>query len=257
MTWARQRALAEWFAATELVATDGVVEQLRRTKDDGEVARIAEAARVADEALASVRPLLDGVSEADFALELDFSMRRLGADGVAFETIVAAGPNAAKPHHRPSTREMHAGEAVVVDFGALVDGYRSDMTRTLGAAADAVLARAWAAVAEAQEAGVAAVAAGSLAADVDRACRETITHHGFGDAFVHPTGHGVGLDIHEAPAVSATSTDTLSTGHVLTVEPGVYLPDIGGVRIEDTVVVTEGGCLPLTHAPKERPELSP
>ena len=255
VTWARQRAFAgEWFPDVDLVPTEGLVEGLRRVKDGGEVARIAEAARIADAALAAVKPLLlDGVTEADFAVALDFEMRRLGAAGVSFDSIVAGGPNGARPHARPSDRPVRPGELVVLDFGALVDGYHSDMTRTVcaGEPASPTLSRMVDVVRESQAAGVAAVRAGATCADVDRTCREVIAGAGWGDAFVHGTGHGVGLLIHEAPWVGATSTDTLAAGHVVTVEPGVYLPDHGGVRIEDTVVVTESGCEPLTHAPKD------
>jgi Xaa-Pro aminopeptidase len=255
VTWARQRAMAaDWFPHAELVPTEGLVEALRRVKDSGEVARITEAARIADAALAEVRPLLlDGIAEVEFALSLDFAMRRLGAEDVSFESIVAGGPNGAKPHARPSARVIEPGELVVLDFGALVDGYHSDMTRTLsvGEPASDELVRMWDVVAESQRAGVAAVRAGVACADIDRACREVIAEAGWADAFLHGTGHGVGLDIHEAPAVGATSTDTLEAGHVVTVEPGIYLREHGGVRIEDTVVVTETGCELLTHAPKE------
>jgi Xaa-Pro aminopeptidase len=245
---------ADWFPEADLVPTEGLVEGLRRVKDAGEISRISEAARIADAALGEVAPmLLDGITEADFALSLDFAMRRLGAADVSFESIVAGGPNGARPHARPSSRMIGPGELVVLDFGALVDGYHSDMTRTLsvGEPASDQLVRMWDVVAESQRAGVAAVRAGVACSDIDAACREVIAAAGWADAFVHGTGHGVGLDIHEAPAVGATSTDTLEAGHVVTVEPGVYLPEHGGVRIEDTVVVTETGCELLTHAPKE------
>jgi Xaa-Pro aminopeptidase len=255
VTWARQRAIAgEWLPDADIVATEGLVEELRRVKDAGEVARIAEASRIADDALALVRHrLAEGVTESEFALELDFEIRRLGATGNSFETIVAAGPNGAKPHARPSDRRIEPGELIVLDFGAMVDGYCSDMTRTLcvGEPSSPTLARMVEVVAASQEAGVAAVRAGADAAAVDKVCRDVIAEAGWADAFMHSTGHGVGLDIHEAPAVSATSVDALATGQVVTVEPGVYLPEHGGVRIEDTVVVTDDGCTPLTHAPKE------
>lgn len=255
VTWARQRAFADrWFAGTELVPTEGLVEQLRRVKDDGELARLQEAARIADEALDRLRGRLgDGLTEAAFGRELDFEMRTLGASGPSFDTIVASGPNGAMPHHRPSSRRIQPGEPVVLDFGALFDGYCSDMTRTVwvGDVKAAELRRAVAVVLESQAAGVAAVRAGVEAKAVDRACRDVIEAAGWGDKFVHGTGHGVGLDIHEAPSVAATSTDTLEVGHVVTVEPGVYLPGLGGVRIEDTVVVTEDGCRPLTSTTKD------
>ena len=256
VTWARQRAFeSEWFPKVELVPTVGVVEELRRVKDAGELDRLAEAARIADQALEKVRPrLADGLTEAGFGRLLDFTMRELGASGPSFETIVASGPNGAKPHHRPGSRVIGRDEPVVLDFGALVDGYCSDMTRTVwvDGVSHPELRRAVAVVLESQAAGVAAVRAGVACAEVDAACRKVIGDAGWGDRFVHGTGHGVGLDIHEAPSVAATSTDTLVAGHVVTVEPGVYLPGIGGVRIEDTVVVTDDGCRPLTSTAKDR-----
>jgi Xaa-Pro aminopeptidase len=255
VTWARQRSFAgEWLPDAQLVATENLVEELRRVKDAGEIARMAEAARIADDALATVRHrLAEGVTEAEFAIELDFEIRRLGASGNSFESIVAAGPNGAKPHARPSDRRIEPGELIVLDFGAVVDGYCSDMTRTVcvGAPGSETLERMVAVVAESQAAGVAAVRAGVDAADIDRVCRDVIAEAGWVDAFMHSTGHGVGLDIHEAPTVSSTSVDTLVEGQVVTVEPGVYLPEHGGVRIEDTVVVTADGCRPLTNAPKD------
>ncbi len=254
VSWAQHRRfVTEWFPDTELVATEDLVEGLRRVKDEGEVDRMAAAAAVADAALAKCRSMLvDGVSESDFAVALDFEMRR-GADGPSFETIVASGPNGAKPHHHPTGRRIEPGELVVVDFGAQVDGYCSDMTRTfcVGEPASPTARRMVEVVAQSQRAGVAAVAAGVAARAVDEVCRAVIAEAGWADAFLHSTGHGVGLEIHEDPRVASTSQDTLAAGHVVTVEPGVYLPEHGGVRIEDTVVVTEEGCTVLTNAPKE------
>ncbi len=254
ISWGAQRRWAEALPAVEAVPTSGLVEQLRQVKDDGELARMAHAAAVADAALAEVLPMLgEGPTESAFAIALDAAMRRLGADDRAFETIVASGPNAAKPHARPGVRVVEAGDPVVVDFGAMVDGYRSDMTRTfcVGGEPTGRLAEVFAVVGAAQALGVAAVADGIAAAEVDRACREHIAAAGMGEAFEHGTGHGVGLDIHEAPAVGPGTTAILRTGAVVTVEPGVYLPGLGGVRIEDTVVVTERGCRVLTNFPKD------
>jgi Xaa-Pro aminopeptidase len=254
VSWAQQRALATLLDAEELVATEGVVEGLRRVKDAGELARIEQACRIADQALAEVRrSLLSLPTERDFGIELDFTMRRLGASDVSFETIVASGPNGAKPHARPSTRRVAPGELVVLDFGALVDGYHSDMTRTVcvGEPATPKRKELFELVLEAQAAGVAAIRDGVEARAVDAACRDVITAAGYGDAFVHGTGHGVGLDIHEFPILGVTATATLATGFVVTVEPGVYLPGTDGVRIEDSVVVTSDGCRRLTNAPKE------
>ena len=254
VTWAAQRLMTEVFEGSDLVATTGVVEGLRRVKDRGEQSRIEAAAAVADRALEEVLGLLvDGRTEAEVALELDSTMRRLGAQGSAFETIVASGPNGAKPHARPGPRPVGAGELVVIDFGATVDGYRSDMTRTVcvGDPAGETLERMYRVVQESQAAGVRAVAPGVAASSVDAACRAVIEDAGWGERFVHATGHGVGIDIHEAPAVSATSADTLERSSVVTVEPGVYLPDQGGVRIEDTLIVTEQGSRAVTRFPKQ------
>jgi Xaa-Pro aminopeptidase len=255
VTWARQRSFAgEWFPDARLLPTEGLVEGLRLAKDEGEVARIEAACALADAALAAVRGrLAERPTEAEVALELEWQMRRLGADGISFDTIVASGPNGARPHHRAGDRRIQDGDLVVIDFGALVDGYHSDMTRTLMVGEpSATQARMWEVVRESQAAGVAAVRAGAEAKEVDEACRSVIRDAGWADAFVHSTGHGVGLDIHEAPRVATTSDATLAPGHVVTVEPGVYLAEHGGVRIEDTVVVTPDGCRTLTRAPKDR-----
>ncbi len=254
ITWAAQRSLETVLAGVELVATAGLVESLRRVKDEGEQDRIEAAADIADAALAEVAGMIGGgCSEADLALALDTAMRRRGAQGSAFETIVAAGPNGAKPHARPTDRPIRPGEMVVIDFGATVDGYRSDMTRTVcrGEPDGPQARRMYEVVLASQAAGVAAVRPGLRAAEVDGACRSVISEAGWADAFVHGTGHGVGIDIHEAPAVSATSADTLEEASVVTVEPGVYLPGEGGVRIEDTVVVTAEGCRAVTRYPKD------
>lgn len=256
VTWAQQRRFAdEWFEGVELVATEHLVEELRQVKDAGEIARMEAAAAVADAALAAVRHrLLDGLTEVELGLELDDAMRRLGASGTSFETIVASGPNGAMPHHRPGSRRIADGDLVVLDFGAVIDGYCSDMTRTVAVGElTATQHRMVEVVAASQAAGVAAVRAGVATRDVDRACREVIEEAGWGESFLHGTGHGVGLEIHEDPRVSARSDATLAAGHVVTVEPGVYLPEHGGVRIEDTVVVTGEGCTALTRTPKHLP----
>jgi Xaa-Pro aminopeptidase len=255
VSWADQRQYASsWFPGVELVPDGGSVERLRAVKDDGEVARIEAACAVADAALATVAPLLEErPSEAAFGRALDDEVRR-GAEDLSFETIVAAGPNGSRPHHDPTDRTIVEGDLVVIDFGALVDGYHSDMTRTFAVggvdALEPEQRRLLDVVRAAQAAGVAAVAPDVPTRAVDEACREVIAAAGWADRFVHGTGHGVGLDIHEAPAVAASADATLAPGHVVTVEPGVYLPGYGGVRIEDTVVVTATGHRALTRAPK-------
>ena len=252
VSWSAQQDYARALAP-ELVATTGVVEALRVVKDDGEVDRLERACDIASAALAATLPLLEGEpTEAELGLALDTEMRRRGADGPSFDTIVAAGPNAGFPHHHPGPRRITDGDLLVIDFGALVDGYHSDMTRTV-VVGDASPERLdlLALVTEAQALGVAAVTAGAAAREVDAACRDHITAAGWGEQFTHGTGHGVGLLIHESPWVNATSTDVLTAGSVVTVEPGVYRGPLGGARVEDSVLVTSDGCRPLTKTPKD------
>lgn len=262
VSWSAVRSWEEVLAPAVLVPTRGAVERLRAVKDRGEVARMERAAAIADDALASVLPLLAAggsrrvasrPTESAFAAALDQAMRERGAEESAFETIVASGENSAKPHARPGDRVIGPGDPVVVDFGAVFEGYRSDMTRTfcVGGRPSGALAGIFELVAEAQRVGVGSVGPGVAAGAVDQTCRRVIEASGWGDRFEHGTGHGVGLDIHEAPAVGPGSTAILEPGTVVTVEPGVYLPDTGGVRIEDTLVVTEDGCRSLTLFPKE------
>ena len=225
---------------------------MRRVKDDSELARIELAADIADFALAKVRHLLDdGLTEKQFALALDTEMRAAGASGNSFTTIVASGPNGALPHARPTERTISAGDLVVIDFGCVIDGYCSDMTRSVGIGEiSAEQTRMLEVIKAANAAGVAAIAAGQTTAAVDRAARSVVEDAGWGEAFVHGTGHGVGLDIHEAPRVSSASEEVVALGEVVTVEPGVYLPALGGVRTEDLLVVTEEGCRSLSKSPK-------
>ena len=256
VSWSSERSWAEFLPTNELVPTRGLVESLRVVKDAGELLRMERAADIADRALETVLPLLSGgagTTESAFAAALDHAMRLLGAEESAFETIVASGENSAKPHARPGPRRITAGDPVVVDFGAVYEGYRSDMTRTFHVGGDPTgeLARIFAVVAESQRAGVAAVRPGVEAGAVDDTCRAVIAEAGWRSRFEHGTGHGVGLDIHEAPSVGPGSTAILDPGAVVTVEPGVYLPGTGGVRIEDTLVVTEDGSRTLTRFPKE------
>lgn len=256
VSWARAQRLIDALGNRgEIQPCRGVVERLRIRKDAGEIARIGAAAAVADAALrrALGEARLGVTTEMELALMIDSNMRSLGAAGAAFDTIVASGPNGAEPHARPRRRILNKDELVVVDFGAVVDGYRSDMTRTvcLGGSPAPELAGVFEVVRAAQSAGVAAVRAGVAAAAVDAACRKVISDAGFAERFVHATGHGVGLDVHEAPGIGENSTANLEPEAVVTVEPGIYLPDLGGVRIEDTVAVTDEGCTVLTATPKD------
>ncbi len=253
VTWSSQRQYAgDWFKGRDVVPTSGVVEDLRTVKDAGELARIRAAAAMADEALAATRVALAGKpTEQDFRQLLDDTMRGLGSEEPAFPTIVASGPNGALPHHRPSSRVITEGDLVLIDFGGTVDGYRSDLSRTFMVGEVSSDERAiYDLVAEAQAAGVAAVRAGVAASAVDLACRSRITAAGRGDQFTHSTGHGVGLFIHERPVLVGSSPAVLGAGLVVTVEPGVYVSGVGGVRIEDLLLVTDAGAESLSAAPR-------
>jgi Xaa-Pro aminopeptidase len=247
-------ALAE-AAGMSLHRAPGLVQRLRAVKDADEVETLRRACAVGDAALADLLDaggLRPGRAEREVALDLEDRMRRHGAAGPGFETILAAGANSAVPHHRPTASVLKPGDLVKLDFGALVDGYHSDMTRTvvLGGAAD-WQRELYALVAEAQAAGRAALAPGAKVTAVDAAARDVVERAGRGEEFVHGLGHGVGLQIHEAPYVGKTGTGSLVAGMVVTVEPGVYLPGRGGVRIEDTLVVRDTGPELLTHTTRE------
>ncbi|CAB1128919.1 aminopeptidase (Met-Xaa and Xaa-Pro, Xaa-Pro-Xaa) [Candidatus Hydrogenisulfobacillus filiaventi] len=235
----------------------GLVEGLRLVKTPDEVEAVRAAAALARRALEAVWPrLVPGVSEAEVALELECTMRRLGAEAEAFPTIVASGPRGSLPHARPGPRRLEAGDLVTIDFGARLDGYHSDETVTVGigaAAAAHPLRPVYEVVRRAQAAGIAAIRPGVPASAVDRAARGVIEEAGYGEAFGHSTGHGVGLEVHEAPwAAAQPPVDyVLEPGMILTVEPGIYLPGRGGVRLEDTLVVTETGCERLTTWDKD------
>ena len=246
--------VARWRAvgATEFVEVSGFA-GMRMVKGTDELARIEMAAEIADRALACTE-LVEGLTEVDVRNRLEESMRQEGADGPGYGTIVATGQNSALPHHRPMSRDICRGDVVLIDVGAEVDGYRSDMTRTIGIGeVDPLLSSWWAIVAEAQEAGVAAVRPGATGDDVDRAVRSVLAHHGVEEWFVHGTGHGVGLAIHEGPWLRRGSTDVLQEGMVVTVEPGLYRKGLGGVRIEDLLVVTGTASRHLTRSPKDAP----
>jgi Xaa-Pro aminopeptidase len=251
-SWAFATRLDQQFAA-DLVATRGVVEALRVVKDDGELARLERACEIADIAFAQVKSrLAEEPSENDFAAELEYEMRKRGASGPSFETIVASGPNSALPHARPTERIVREGDLVVIDFGATYDGYHSDMTRTIFIGEPDVETRDLIeSVLAAQRAGVRAVAVGASAGSVDEACRNSLTEAGLGELFTHSTGHGIGLQIHEAPAVAPGSADNLPLNTVIAVEPGAYIAGKGGVRIEDSVAVSAQGGRILTKSTKD------
>jgi len=236
----------------ELVPAGGLVEELRAVKDRRELERIRAAALLADAALTEV---LDegivGVTERDVALELEIRMRRLGAEGVSFPPIVAAGPHGALPHAEPRDVPIPAGTLVTIDWGAQLNGYASDCTRTFATGElDPRDAEIYALVLEAQETALDAVRAGRLGREVDAVARDLIEAAGHGEHFGHGLGHGVGLEVHEGPRLSRLGDVALEPGMVVTVEPGVYVPGAVGVRIEDLVVVTDGAPEVLNSLPK-------
>jgi Xaa-Pro aminopeptidase len=249
--------LAEASSNAELVGLGHAVEDLRRVKDEGEITLIREACAIADRALAELtESILIGRTERHIAQELERRMTDHGADGRAFDTIVASGPNSAVPHHRPGERRVGEGEFLKVDFGALYKGYHSDMTRTfvIGRAPHDWQVEVYDLVFAAQKAGRLALVPGAACADVDAAARSVITGAGYGEYFGHGLGHGVGLEIHEDPRLGPALPGTLDDRTPVTVEPGVYLPGRGGVRIEDTLVVRpvpDGGPELLTITTKE------
>ena len=255
-TYADYQRYQGLFSAS-LVPVGGVVEAERRQKDAGEIARMAEACRIADEALGAVvgGASMVGRTEASVRNELEIRMRELGASGPSYDTIVATGPtNAARPHHRPTDTVIEAGHTVIIDVGALYDGYHSDMTRSffVGEPTSQQL-DLYEVVLTAQRAGVASVMAGVSASEVDAVCRDAISAAGFGEWFSRGAGHGVGLLIHEDPFINRTGDLKLQVGDVVTVEPGVYREGFGGIRVEDLVVVTDNGCRVLTASPKDSP----
>ena len=237
----------------ELIPTDGLVERLRLIKDKDEVDVIRHAARVAERAFealrATVRPDL---TEKQVADDLEHQMRLLGAKGASFPPIVAVGPRAALPHARPTSGRLGESPLLLVDWGADVGGYKSDLTRVLTTAKiSPKLERVYRVVLMAQEQGIAAVRPGATAHEVDAAARAVIEKAGYGKYFGHGLGHGIGLDIHEAPRLGVNQSLVLEPGMVVTIEPGIYLPDLGGVRIEDDVLVTKTGHELLTSTAKQ------
>lgn len=252
MTLAERDGLVGRLSGIELVSTEKMVEELRRVKEPAEIAAVSEAVRIADDAFTWLLDrIVPGVVERELALDLEVRMRTAGADSVSFEPIVGSGPLSAHIHHTPSDRPVDKGDLVLLDFGSRVDGYCSDMTRTvvLGPATDEQR-QMYELVLAAQRAGIDAARAGVVGSSVDAAARAVVERAGRGKDFPHSLGHGVGLDIHETPALRL-SEDPLVANEVVTIEPGVYVPGTGGVRIEDVIVVGEQGCEILTRSPKD------
>ena len=256
LTYDGYQALAKALPGVELMPMDGIPERLREIKDASELDAIQKAAAIASDAFMNMLPSIHaGMTEKQVRRVLEFEMLELGSEGVAFETIAAAGLNGALPHATPSDHVIQNGELLTLDFGATVNGYRSDMTRTVGfGKITGELRQIYETVRMAQQLGLDALAVGKQCGDVDRVARDYIDAR-YPGAFGHSLGHGVGLYIHEQPRVASRSTAVLKPGHVITVEPGVYIPGVGGCRIEDTVIMTADGVINTIAAPKHLIEL--
>ncbi|MBX6395403.1 MAG: aminopeptidase P family protein [Alicyclobacillaceae bacterium] len=248
--WERLRSA---LAPVELVGTAGVVEEIRAIKDEGELALLRKAASIADQAFRAVLDLVrPGVRERELALALERYMQDLGASGPSFDTIVASGWRSALPHGVASDKPLEKGDLVTFDFGCVYEGYCSDLTRTVAVGhIDDEKRRIYEVVLEAQQAALEEIRPGMTGREADAVARRRIEAAGYGEAFGHSLGHGVGLAIHENPRLAVQSEEVLRPGMVVTVEPGIYLPGVGGVRIEDDVVITAEGCVRLTYSPKE------
>jgi Xaa-Pro aminopeptidase len=242
---------------TRWVATGGHVEALRGRKEAGELAQMRKAAALADKVmLGAIKMLKPGVRELEVAAEIEYQMRQLGASGPAFETIVASGERSAYPHARATGKRLRKNELVVLDLGAILAHYCSDITRTVVVGRASKKIRTWhKAVQNAQWAAIEAVKAGVSCEEVDAAARKVLAGHGLEQYFVHSTGHGLGLEVHEDPRVAKGQRQILEPGNVVTIEPGVYVPGVGGIRIEDDVAVHAGRTEVLTRIPRDLIEI--
>lgn len=253
MTLGLHARLSEALPKVQLVASSGLVEALRQIKDAAEIQSIREAVRLAEKAFGVIRAgWSPGQTERELAQELEHRIRTMGGTGCSFPPIVAAGPRAALPHAVPGDRAIEPNQLVLIDWGATVQLYRSDLTRIwVTGKISPKLERIYQVVLEAQEQAIAAIRPGAIMSDVDHAARSTIAEAGYGKRFGHGLGHGFGLQIHESPRLAATTNQPLKAGMVVTVEPGIYLPNWGGIRIEDDVLVTRDGHEVLSTLPKD------
>lgn len=258
VTVAEHMGIALALPEVELIPSRGLVEVARAIKEDAELATIRRAAAITSEAVAeALAGLRGGMTERALAAAIEAGMRARGADGCAFPTLVAGGPRSALPHPQPGERGFAPGDWILVDAGALVEGYRADMSRSLVLGpASVAQAAAWDAVRAALDAGLAAIRPGVPARAVDEACRRVLRDRGYARLFGHDAGHGVGLELHEAPRLAASSEEALEAGMIVTVEPGLYEPGVGGVRLEELILVTSDGAEVLTTAPLALSSLS-
>ncbi|MBI3941478.1 MAG: aminopeptidase P family protein [Chloroflexi bacterium] len=253
LSYADYQTYTQAASQVEWIPTTGLVEDLRVSKDQAELALIRQAVALTDAAFTEITPQFkEGMTEREAAWLLESHMRIHGAEQMAFEIIVAGGPNGAMPHARPSDVPLRRGQPIVIDMGARVDGYDADMTRTVCIGpTDDKFREVFAIVLRAQQAATAALRPNMTGKEADSVARDIIAQAGYGDYFGHSLGHGVGMDIHERPRLSQASQEVLKPGNVVTIEPGIYLPGWGGIRIEDLAVITETGCEVFTRAQKE------
>jgi Xaa-Pro aminopeptidase len=253
VTYAQYRVLRRLFPSVSFASTSEIAEEVMLAKDEREIANIRKAVRISDQVFEKILGIIQpGMCELDVSAEISYLQKTLGAERDAFETIVASGDRSAFPHARASQNKIKSGDLLTLDFGCVVDGYHSDITRTIVVGKVTMRAkRLYEVVRDAQQEAINAARAGMWAKDLDAVARACITRRGFGKFFTHSLGHGLGLRIHERPKVSQLSKERLRSGSVITIEPGVYVPEFGGVRIEDDVLLTPNGCVVLNGAPKD------
>ncbi|MFV9510807.1 M24 family metallopeptidase [Tepidibacillus sp. LV47] len=253
VTYSQYKQFEESFSPMKLVPLSQVIEQLRMIKDETEIQLIRKAAQIVDQTFNHILTLIKpGIREVEVALELEYKMRQLGAQGASFDTIVASGYRSALPHGVASEKRIEVGDFVTIDFGAIYQGYVSDITRTIAIGrVDEKQKEIYNIVLEAQVNGINHVKAGMTGKEADDLTRSIISRYGYGKYFGHSTGHGIGLDVHEGPLLSMKSDVILKPGMVVTIEPGIYISKFGGVRIEDDVLITDYGREVLTYSPKE------
>ncbi|MBI5472930.1 MAG: aminopeptidase P family protein [Ignavibacteriae bacterium] len=253
ITYAQYRVLRRLFPSTSFASTKEIVEDVMLVKDEAEIALMRKAAEISDQVFGEVVKIIrPGISELEIAGTISYLHRKLGAERDAFEIIVASGERSAFPHARATQKKIKSGELVTLDFGCVVGGYNSDITRTVAVGKASLRAkRMYDVVHDAQQTAIESARGGMWAKDLDAVARQRIEKRGMGKFFNHSLGHGLGLHIHERPRVSELSKERLRAGSVITIEPGVYVPGFGGVRIEDDVLLTENGCVVLNTAPKE------
>lgn len=253
VSYAQYRTMKKLCPSFSFVPTTDVVERLAVLKDAEEIAAIQKAVDISDKVFGKVLAMIKpGMEERTVAAEISYLHKHFGAEGDSFETIVASGPRGSLPHARASSKRIRKGEMVTLDFGCVVDGYNSDITRTIAVGRASRRAREiYKVVLDAQSGAIDAARGGMSARELDAVARTQITRAGYGKYFIHSLGHGLGLHVHERPRISSLSKEHLQAGSVITIEPGVYIPDFGGVRIEDDILLTETGCRVLNSAPKE------